>query len=206
MSYVGLVLQRLEFKLWMQTFRAHQFWSEPIVVQRGGRLLLCDSVSHVCTCEQALFPFTGGSGITKQSRPSHAHRPQKTLRHYREVRIALLGATLHCSQQSLRVCIPSKSRFSLATKMAFYLCLPIWMISALVPFVVSGPVPLTDILCCASSPRGSAFDVTKECITSECVVCCVWTLKRTDFLEMCSQDDFTKLTLSTAAVQQVCFS
>lgn len=56
---------------------------------------------------------------------------------------------------------------------------PIWMICAPVLFVVSGPVPLTDILCCASSPRGSALDVTKECITSECVVCCVWAVKRT---------------------------
>lgn len=65
--------------------------------------------------------------------------------------------------------------------MAFYLCPPppIWMICAPVLFVVSGPVPLTDILCCASSPRGSALDVTKECITSECVVCCVWAVKRT---------------------------
>lgn len=89
--------------------------------------------------------------------------------------------------------------------MVFYLCLTIRMIPVLVLFVVSGPVPLTDILCCASSPRGSEFDVTKECITSECVVCCVWTVKRRDrgdFLEMCLQDDFTKLTFSTVTIQQ----
>lgn len=58
-------------------------------------------------CDRALFPFTGGSGITKQSRPSNADGPQKTLIYYREARITLLWATFHWLSPTKFTCLHS---------------------------------------------------------------------------------------------------
>lgn len=166
------------------------------------REVCCVTVSHVCMCDRPLSPFTG---ITKQSRPSNPDGPPKTWTYYREVRLAEQLSTvpnkvyLFAFLKNLAFLSPRTWRFILAS--------PPYEWSVL-RFSLLSLAPSLSQTSCAAPRRPEAARLTSQRNASQANVLsavCEQSKGQGRLLEMCSQDAFPELTLSTAATHHLWF-